>query len=68
MYLRFHGAGSQGRYAGSYSYQALTAEAKRIREHLSNGLDVFAYFNNDQHGHAVHNARDLRRYVGADDS
>ena len=68
VYLRFHGAGSEGRYTGSYSYQALTALAKRIREHLSNGLDVFAYFNNDQHGHAVHNARDLRRYVGADDA
>ena len=27
------------------------------------GLDVYAYFNNDYYGYALHNARDLRRYV-----
>jgi uncharacterized protein YecE (DUF72 family) len=26
-------------------------------------LDVYAYFNNDQAGHAVHNALQLRRHV-----
>jgi len=58
-YLRFHGE----RYAGSYSHQFLTAEALRIRRSLARGLDVYAYFNNDLGGHAVRNARDLRRYV-----
>jgi uncharacterized protein YecE (DUF72 family) len=30
---------------------------------LADGLDVYAYFNNDIGGHAVRNAFDLRRYV-----
>jgi uncharacterized protein YecE (DUF72 family) len=60
VYQRFHGH----RYGGSYSPQRLSAEARSIRHHLARGLDVFVYFNNDAGGHAVSNARDLRRYVG----
>lgn len=59
VYLRFHG----DHYTGSYSHQFLTAQAERIEAWLDDGLDVFAYFNNDTGGHAVHNARDLKRYV-----
>jgi uncharacterized protein YecE (DUF72 family) len=59
MYLRYHGVN----YAGCYSPQALSAEARRIRDYLADGLDVFAYFNNDAEGYAVQNAMDLRRYV-----
>lgn len=61
-YLRFHG----DHYTGSYSYQFLSAQAQRIRESLAGGLDVFAYFNNDQHGYAVQNAADLKRYLQSD--
>jgi uncharacterized protein YecE (DUF72 family) len=61
VYLRFHGAGD----GGDYPHQALSASAQRIVEQLDAGHDVFAYFNNDVGGHAVHNARDLRRYVEA---
>jgi uncharacterized protein YecE (DUF72 family) len=61
VYLRFHGVC----YGGSYTHQALTAQARRIAQYLDNGLDVFAYFNNDTHGYAVHNAADLKRYVRA---
>jgi len=61
VYLRFHGPGE--RYGGDYSYQALSAAARRIKNHLTKGLDVFAYFNNDAHGYAVKNALTLRRYV-----
>jgi len=61
VYLRFHG----GRAGGSYSHQFLTAQARRIRQWLDDGLDVFAYFNNDVHGHAVRDALALRRYVRA---
>lgn len=60
-YLRYHGR----RYAGSYSHQKLTAEADRIADRLAGGRDVYAYFNNDAGGHAVTDARDLRRYVTA---
>jgi uncharacterized protein YecE (DUF72 family) len=59
VYLRFHG----NRYAGSYSAQYLAPRAREIRAYLADGLDVYAYFNNDIDGHAVHNALDLRRYV-----
>jgi uncharacterized protein YecE (DUF72 family) len=56
VYLRYHGGPDEGNYRPQY----LAAQARRIREHLRRGLDVFAYFNNDIHGYAVANARDLR--------
>jgi len=59
VYLRYHGADTWG----DYSNQALSAQAQLIRRYLRDGLDVFAYFNNDAHGYAVKNAADLRRYV-----
>jgi uncharacterized protein YecE (DUF72 family) len=58
-YLRFHG----DRYAGSYSAQKLSAEARWIKQQLGDGKDVFAYFNNDAQGYAVQNAADLKRYL-----
>lgn len=59
-YLRFHGE----RYGGSYSAQALAAHARRIRAWMADGIDVYAYFNNDAEAYAVRNAADLRRYAG----
>jgi uncharacterized protein YecE (DUF72 family) len=58
-YLRFHGRN----HAGSYSHQALSAQARRIAAWLDAGHDVYAYFNNDLGGHAPRNARALRRYL-----
>lgn len=58
-YLRFHGRS----YGGSYSPQALSGQARRIRRWLREGRDVYAYFNNDIGGHAPRNAADLRRFV-----
>jgi uncharacterized protein YecE (DUF72 family) len=58
-YLRFHGPpGGDG-----YAHQALSAHARRIRSWLADGTDIYAYFNNDAEGHAVVDARALRRYV-----
>ncbi len=62
VYLRFHGDGGEGNW-GDYPHQALSASARRIAGYLADGLDVWAFFNNDAHGYAVHNAMDLRRYV-----
>lgn len=59
VYLRFHG----DHYGDSYSHQALTAQSKRIYGCLEDGLDVYAYFNNDKDGHAVENVAALKRYV-----
>lgn len=63
LYLRFHGSQQDN---GSYSQEFLSTKAQRIRECLSQGLDVFAYFNNDVYGHAVYNATELKHYVEAD--
>ena len=60
VYLRFHGTSG---HSGCYSHKQLGEEAERIKEYLSRGLDVFAYFNNDVHGHALRNAMDLRSIV-----
>ncbi len=63
VYLRYHGQPTWD----EYSYQALTAEARRIKEYRRRDLDVYAYFNNDAHGYAVSNAADLRRYASDDE-
>ncbi len=55
VYLRFHGVDD----TGNYSPRALDRIASAIRDHLTAGHDVFAYFNNDARGHAVRNAADL---------
>jgi uncharacterized protein YecE (DUF72 family) len=59
-YLRFHG-GTEG--TGGYSPQQLRSVARSIAGHTAAGRDVYAYFNNDWDGHALHNAGDLMRYA-----
>ena len=62
VYLRFHG---QTRlYAGSYDGDALRDWAERIRSWRGRGLDVYAYFNNDEGGYAPRDALRLRELVG----
>ncbi|MFP4250231.1 MAG: DUF72 domain-containing protein [Armatimonadota bacterium] len=58
-YLRYHG----GEH-GEYPHQRMEAEAERVERYLSDGLDVYAFFNNDAHGWAIENVRQLREYVG----
>lgn len=55
-YLRFH----TGHQSGNYSSEELATWAERIRGFLAQGLDVYAYFNNDISGYAVQNAATLR--------
>lgn len=59
VYLRFHG----DHYRGSYSPQFLADLAARIAGHLADGLDVFAFFNNDAEGQAARNALDLKSFL-----
>jgi uncharacterized protein YecE (DUF72 family) len=59
VYLRFHGQ----HHGGAYSHQYLSAQARQIAHYRAQGLDVFAYFNNDVGGHAVRNAADLKHYL-----
>ena len=58
VYLRFHG----NNYSGNYSEQKLSAVARKVKEYLEDGLDVYVYFNNDMAGCAVQDALDLKRY------
>lgn len=58
-YIRYHGVD----YGGSYTQQRLSADADRIAGILEGGRDVYVYFNNDLGGHAIEDARRLRRFV-----
>lgn len=57
VYVRFHGP--TGNYRGSYSHEFLNQKAIQIREWMSKGKDVFAYFNNTA-GDAYQNAHTLK--------
>jgi uncharacterized protein YecE (DUF72 family) len=63
VYLRFHGPSTRAPYASAYSARALSGAARRIKEDLRSGRDVFAFFNNDFEGRATHDARTLVRYL-----
>jgi uncharacterized protein YecE (DUF72 family) len=56
VYMRFHG----GRYDGNYDDKVLGAYAREIDGYRKSGLDVYVYFNNDLHGHALKNAATLK--------
>jgi uncharacterized protein YecE (DUF72 family) len=60
-YVRFHGPDARAEpYHGSYGPARLRAHTDRLAEVLSSGADVYCYFNNDFHGHAVRDAMLLR--------
>jgi uncharacterized protein YecE (DUF72 family) len=61
VYVRFHGP--TGNYKGSYSYEFLSQKAVQIKEWLSSGKDVYAYFNNTA-GDAYQNAHTLKELCG----
>jgi uncharacterized protein YecE (DUF72 family) len=63
VYLRLHGPDADHLYAGSYSEDDLAWWSARIGEWRDGGRDVYAYFNNDGHGHAVRNAQRLGSMV-----
>jgi uncharacterized protein YecE (DUF72 family) len=62
VYMRRHGEG--GSYATDYSAAALEKDARRLKNYLENGKDVFIYFNNDFRGYAPRNARELTEMLG----
>jgi uncharacterized protein YecE (DUF72 family) len=61
LYIRFH-RGSRGR-EGNYAPTEIDTWAKRVSR-WRRERDVFAYFNNDQKGHAFRNAAALREKLG----
>lgn len=60
-YLRFH-YGRDG--DGLYGDDELRGWAGRIRGFIAEGLDVYAYFNNDWGGYALRNAARLKELLG----
>lgn len=63
VYVRFHGA--SGHYSGGYSDERLAGWADWLDGQRRQGIDVYAYFNNDVGGHAPRNAVTLRRLLEA---
>lgn len=57
-YLRFHGPDAVAHpYTGRYTGRRLGPVATRLEAWLADGIDVYAYFNNDVGGAAVRDAR-----------
>jgi uncharacterized protein YecE (DUF72 family) len=66
-YVRFHGPNAlQEKYVGRYGGRRLGRAASRLRDWSDEGVDGFAYFNNDYGGAAVADATWLRQRL--DDS
>ncbi len=64
VYVRMHGPDPDHLYGGSYGEDDLRWWADRVGEWAASGRDVYVYFNNDGHGHAVRNAETLRALAG----
>ncbi len=67
VYVRLHGPDHAQLYTGSYTDADLQWWAARIREWQQQGHDVWVYFNNDGHGHAVRNAQALQHLLHGSD-
>ena len=61
VYIRMHGGTIL--YGSNYSDKELKAWAKKIRQFLKQGRDVYVYFNNDAYGYAVKNALRFRELL-----
>jgi uncharacterized protein YecE (DUF72 family) len=62
VYVRMHGPDPVSMYAGEYPEAQLRRWADLIGE-WDDDRDVWMYFNNDPHGHAVRNASLLREIL-----
>jgi uncharacterized protein YecE (DUF72 family) len=61
VYIRLHGP--EGKYAGSYSEEALKKWAAQCNQWKKQKKDVFIYFDNDQLGYAAFNAITLKKIL-----
>ncbi len=57
----FHGPGQL--FSSSYTDAELRTWSVHIRRQLKQGLDVYAYFDNDVRGYAIANAETLEAFV-----
>lgn len=61
VYIRLHG--SKTMFSSKYTKKELQDLARRIREWQKQDLDVYCYFNNDERGFAVENAKELIEFL-----
>lgn len=61
IYIRFHGP--EALYASAYSTEQLQYYADRCKNWVTEGHEVWAFFNNDIHGHAFRDAQRLQELV-----
>jgi uncharacterized protein YecE (DUF72 family) len=61
IYIRLHGP--RAPYRGHYTKQALSKWAERITKWSEDGRAVYCYFDNDEAGYAVQNAKELTRML-----
>jgi uncharacterized protein YecE (DUF72 family) len=59
VYVRFHG--TTGRYSGNYSKAQLKSWAEWLKQYIKQVRSIYVYFNNDVGGHAINNAKMLRK-------
>jgi len=59
VYVRFHG--TTGRYSGNYSKAQLKSWAEWLKQYIKQVHNIYVYFNNDVGGHAINNAKTLRK-------
>jgi uncharacterized protein YecE (DUF72 family) len=63
-YVRFHGPNAvEAPYQGRYGPERLRPAAERLTAWVDEGVDVYAYFNNDWDANAVHDATWLRDHL-----
>jgi len=58
VYIRRHGEG--GSYSTNYTTEQLKNDAKKIKEYMKLGKDVYCYFNNDAFAYAPKNVLELK--------
>ena len=61
IYVRFHGPAAL--YASPYSYEMLDSYAEKFVHWIKEGHVIWAYFNNDVNGYAVHDAQLLKDII-----
>lgn len=60
-YLRFHGP--KGNYQSKYNDQQVKDHAQKIKKLIAQNIAVYVYYNNDFHGYAVKNAKQLQNLL-----
>lgn len=63
VYVRFHG-NWEGSHDGDYTSSQLEWWAEKIESWQDEDRDVYLYFNNDMHGYAIENGKELKEILG----